>query len=118
MKNFGKINSKGIFFIFCVAVVSLALAMPAIGQEKKKKDEDVLKGTLEAAPVAAGGKLAPLVIKTDKESYPVVQNAVVKKMEKHVGKKGKFTGKIKEMDGKKVMEVWVYERQEDSTPKK
>ncbi len=116
MKKSGKI--KSFFFIFCVAVISLALAMPALGQEKKKKDEDVLKGTLEAGTAAGGGKLAPFVIKTEKESYPVVQNAVVKKMEKHVGKKAKFTGKIKEMDGKKVMEVWVYERMDDSTANK
>ncbi|MDD5205611.1 MAG: hypothetical protein PHS17_09325 [Desulfobacterales bacterium] len=115
MKNCGRI--KGCFVILCVAVVSLVLAMPALGQEKKK-DEDVLKGTLEAAPAPAGGKLAPFVVKTDKESYPVVRNAVVKKMEKHVGKKAKFTGKIKEMDGRKVMEVWVYERMEESTAKK
>ena len=101
-----------------VLLVSLAFALPAFGADEKKAKEDVVSGMIMSAPTDPSGKLAPLLIKTDKETLAVLNNAIAKKkMVPHVGKKAKLTGVIKEMDGKKVMEVWVYERMDESGKK-
>jgi hypothetical protein len=71
-----------------------------------------------SVPADPSGKLAPVAIKTDKETLAVLNNAVAKKkMEPHVGNKAKLTGVIKEMEGKKVMEVWLFERVDESGKK-
>ena len=63
------------------------------------------------------GKLAPLAIRTDKEQYPLVQNALANKMVKYVGSKAKVTGRFVQVGDKKAMEPWLYERQDESGKK-
>jgi len=101
-----------------VVLVCLAFVLPAYAAEEKKLKEDNISGTIVSAPADPSGKLAPVAVKTDKETIAVLNNAVSKKkMEPHVGKQAKLTGVIKEMDGKKVMEVWVCLRVEESAKK-
>jgi hypothetical protein len=101
-----------------VLLVCLAFVLPAFGAEEKKAKEDKVTGTIVSMPADPSGKLAPIGIKTDKETLAVLNNSISKKkMEPHVGKKAKLTGVIKEMDGKKVMEVWVFERVDESGKK-
>jgi hypothetical protein len=101
-----------------VLLVCLAFVLPASAAEEKKAKEDVVSGMIVSVPADPSGKLAPVAIKTDKETLAVLNNAIAKKkMEPHVGKKAKLTGVIKEMEGKKVMEVWVFERIDESGKK-
>ena len=108
----GSIWIRWIVFLACVG-----LALPAFSAEEKAKDETKIKGTIVASPADPSGKLAPIVIKTDKEEFGVINNALAKKMAKYPGKKASLTGKVQEMDGKKVIEVWLFERQDDSGKK-
>ena len=96
----------------------LALTVPALAAEQKAKDETTLTGTIVASAPDPAGKLAPIVIQTDKEQFGVINNALAKKMAKYPGKKASVTGKVQELDGKKVIEVWLFQRQDESGKKK
>jgi len=101
-----------------VLLVCLAFVVPAYAAEEKKPKEEKISGTIVSATADPSGILAPIAIKTDKETINVLNNAVSKKkMEPHVGKKAKLTGVFKEINGKKVMEVWVFQRVEESAKK-
>lgn len=109
---------KSVWVQLFVLLVCLAFVLPALAAEEKKAKEDKVSGTIVSVPADPSGKLAPIAIKTDKETINVLSNSISKKkMEPHVGKKAKLTGVIKEMDGKKVMEVWVFERVDESAKK-
>ncbi len=109
---------RSMWVLLFILLVCLAFVLPALGAEEKKAKEDVVSGMIVSAPADPSGKLAPLLVKTDKETFAVINNAIAKKkMEPHVGKKAKLTGIIKEIDGKKAMEVWVFERIDDSGKK-
>lgn len=102
-------NKNAVLLILCVLVVSLALAMPALAQEKKKEKPDKAWGTLVAAQADPSGKISPIALENqNKEIVPLLNNAVAKKLEKMPGKKVEVQGKFKEMDGKKVLEPWVF----------
>lgn len=103
---------RSIVFLACLGFV-----LPAFAQDKEKNEETKIKGTVVASAPDPSGKLAPIIIQTDKEQFSVVNNAAAKKMAKHSGKKVTVTGKVQEMDGKKVIEVWLFQRQDDSGKK-
>jgi hypothetical protein len=109
-------RKKSILFVMAVLMVSLALAVPALAQGKNKKKEDKpdkLWGTIVAAKPDAAGKLAPIAIETQKkEIVPLAGNAVSKKLQKIVGKKVEIEGKFKEVEGKKILEAWVFVQKE------
>jgi len=108
---------RGVWVHLFVLLVCLAFVLPAFAADEKAKEEKVT-GTIVSMPADPSGKLAPIGIKTDKETLAVLNNAISKKkMEPHVGKKAKMTGVFKEIDGKKVMEVWVFERVDESAKK-
>ncbi len=101
---------RNIFLCLVVLIVSLAVALPAVAQEKKK--EEKIKGALivKAPQPDASGKLSTIAIQTDKGTFPVLRNSIAKKMEPHVGAKAELLAMPKEMDGKKVYEVWTFSR--------
>ena len=113
---------RNFFVCLVVCVVSLALALPAFAQAKKDiPKEERLKNAVivKAAQPDASGKLSTIAIQTDKETFPVLRNAIAKKMEPHVGSKTDLMGIYKEVDGKKVFEPWVFQRVvEGQTPRR
>jgi hypothetical protein len=109
------IRKRNIFFVLCVFMVSLALAMPTLAQGKDKKEDkpDKIWGTIVSAQADPAGKLAPVAIETPKkEVVPLLANANTKKLQKIIGKKVQVEGKFKDVDGKKVMEPWVFVQKE------
>lgn len=106
---------------FLALVLSLALSLPSFGAEKekeKKTDETKISGTLISSPEDPTGKLAPVIVQTEKEQYGVLNNALGKKLAKYPGKKAVVTGMVQEADGKKVIEAWLFERQEPGAKKR
>jgi hypothetical protein len=108
--------------LVCLVVfaVALALALPAFGQEKKKEGkvkEEHIKGALivKAAQPDPSGKLASIAIQTDKGTFPVLRNSIAKKMEQYVGSKAELMAMPREMDGKKIYEVWTFSRTQEGT---
>jgi uncharacterized alpha/beta hydrolase family protein len=104
---------RNFFVCLVVFVVALALALPAFAQEKKDKPkEERLKNVLivKAPQPDPSGKLSTIAIQTDKGTFPVLRNAIAKKMEQHVGAKTELMGIYKDVDGKKVFEPWVFQR--------
>lgn len=100
-----------------VSALCLGFAYAQEKQGEKKTDETKISGTIVQTEPDPSGKLAPLAIKTDKEQYPLVQNALANKMAKYVGSKAKVTGRIVQVEGQKAMEPWLYERQDNSGKK-
>jgi hypothetical protein len=116
-KKGGLAMRRSVWVHLFVLLVCLAFVLPAFAAEEKAK-EDKVTGTIVSVPADPSGKLAPIAIKTEKETLAVINNAISKKkMEPHVGQKAKLTGIIKEMNGKKVMEVWIFERVDESGKK-
>jgi len=113
-------NNKAVLMILCVFAVSLAIAMTALAQEKKKEKSDKVWGTLVSAKAEPSGKVSTIALETQKkEIVPLVNNAVAKKLENKVGSKMEIEGQFKEVDGKKVLEPWVYVRKDSpDTPTK
>jgi len=113
---------RNFFVCLVICVVSLALALPAFAQEKKDKPkEERLKNVMivKAPQPDAAGKFSTIAIQTDKGTFPVLRNAIAKKMEEHVGSKTDLMGIYKEVDGKKVFEPWVFQRVvEGQTPRR
>ena len=108
---------KKICFISVVLLFTAGFMSSALAQEKKgemKTDETKITGTIVQMEKDPSGKLAPLAIKTDKELYPLVQNALADKMAKYAGKKAKVTGRFVQVGDKKALEPWLYERQDES----
>ena len=104
---------RNFFVCLVVFVVSLALALPALAQGKKAtpKEERIKDVVIVKAPQPdPSGKLSTIAIQTDKGTYPVLRNAIAKKMEEHVGAKTDLMGIYKDVDGKKVFEPWVFQR--------
>lgn len=104
---------RNFFVCLVVFVVSLALALPAFAQGKKDKPkEERIKDVLivKAPQPDASGKFSTIAIQTDKGTFPVLRNAIAKKMEQHAGAKTDLMGIYKEVDGKKVFEPWVFQR--------
>ena len=104
---------RNFFVCLVVFVVALALALPALAQEKKDKPkEERLKNVVivKAPQPDASGKLSTIAIQTDKETFPVLKNAIAKKMEPHAGARAELEAMPKEVDGKKVYEVWTFSR--------
>ncbi|RJR53598.1 MAG: hypothetical protein C4576_01545 [Desulfobacteraceae bacterium] len=113
-------SKKAVLMVLLVFIVSLALAMPALAQEKKKDKNDKVWGTLVSAKAEPSGKVAPVALETQKkEIVPLVNNGVAKKLEKLAGVKVEIEGQFKDLDGKKVLEPWVYVRKDSpDAPKK
>jgi len=106
-------NKKAVLMVLCVFIVSLALAMPALAQEKKKDKNDKVWGTLVSAKAEPSGKVAPVAVENQKkEIILLANNGVAKKLEKLAGVKVEIEGKFKDVDGKKVLEPWVYVRKD------
>lgn len=107
-------RNKSLFGILFALIICLTLAMPALAQEKGKKEkQDKVWGTIKSVPADPSGKLAPLAIENQKkEMVYLTSNAVTKKMEKIVGEKVEALGKLKEEGGKKVLEAWNFVRKE------
>jgi hypothetical protein len=120
-KEVGKMK-RNFFVCLVVFIVALALALPAVAQDKKDKPkEERLKDVVivKAAQPDASGKLSTIAIQTDKGTFPVLRNAIAKKMEEHVGSKTDVMGIYKDMEGKKVFEPWVFQRKvEGQTPRR
>ena len=96
-----------------VFVVALALALPAFAQEKKEKvKQEKIKNALivKASQPDPSGKFASISIQTDKGTFPVLRNAIAKKMEPYAGSRAELEAMPKEVDGKKVYEVWTFSR--------
>lgn len=91
---------------FFVLIVSVMFAMTALAGDEVK-----IKGKIIAAPADPSGALAPIAIECKEGQYAVVNNVPGKKMVPFVGSDVKLTGVVKEVDGKKVMTVWLFERQ-------
>ena len=104
---------RNVWGVLLVLLVCLAFVLPAFAAEEKKKDEAKIKGAIVEAAADPGGKLAPVAIKTDKDQFQLVNNAVAKKMRKYIGGKANVTGKYQEVGGKKAFEAWVFERYEE-----
>lgn len=103
--------------LVCLVVfaVALALALPAFGQEKKKevkaKEEKIKNALIVKAPQPdPSGKLASIGIQTDKGTFPVLRNAIAIKMEPYAGSRAELLAMPREMDGKKIYEVWTFSR--------
>jgi hypothetical protein len=109
-------KKSGLFTVTCVLFICLALALPALAQDKKKEDKpDKLWGMVVAgkADASASGRLSSVALETQKkEIVPLTSNAVTKKIEKIVGKGVEVQGKLRQVDGKKVMEVWNFVQKE------
>ncbi|MDO9567061.1 MAG: hypothetical protein Q7J15_10010 [Candidatus Desulfaltia sp.] len=91
---------------FCVLIVSVMFAMTALAGDEVK-----ITGKIIAAPADPSGTLAPIAIECKDGQYAVANNVPGKKMVPFVGSDVKLTGVVKEVDGKKVMTVWLFERQ-------
>jgi hypothetical protein len=107
-------------FISVLLFITVVFLNPVYGQEKqgdKKTDEVKVSGTIVQTESDPSGKLAPVAIKTDKEQYPLIQNALANKMAKYAGSKAKVTGRFVDVGNKKVLEPWLYERQDPSGKK-
>ncbi len=99
------------FVCLVVFVVALALALPAVAQEKSKpKSEKIKNALIVKAPADPSGKFSTIAIQTDKGTFPVLKNAISKKMEPYAGSRAELEAMPKEVDGKKVYEVWTYSR--------
>jgi len=104
---------RNFFVCLVVFLISLALALPAFAQGKKDKPkEERIKDVLivKAPQPDASGKFSTIAIQTDKGTFPVLRNAIAKKMEQHVGAKTDLMGIYKDVDGKKAFEPWVFQR--------
>ena len=104
---------RNFFVCLVVFVVALALALPAFAQEKKDtpKSEKIKNALIvKAAQPDASGKFASISIQTDKGTFPVLSNAIAKKMEPYAGSRAELQAMPKEVDGKKVYEVWTFSR--------
>jgi PDZ domain-containing secreted protein len=104
---------RNFFVCLVVFVVALVLALPSFAQEKKDKPKsEKLKNVLivKAAAPDASGKFSTISIQTDKGTFPVLRNAIAKKMEPYAGSRAELEAMPKEMDGKKVYEVWTFSR--------
>jgi len=111
-KEVGKMK-RNFFVCLVVFVVALALALPAVAQEKKDKPKsEEIKNALivKAAAPDASGKFSTISIQTDKGTFPVLRNAIAKKMEPYAGSRAELEAMPKEVDGKKVYEVWTFSR--------
>jgi hypothetical protein len=107
-------------FITALLLISPVFLNSADAQEKKaeaKTNETKIMGTIVQMEKDPSGRLAPLAIMTDKDQYPLIQNALAAKMGKHVGSKAKITGRFVEVGNKKAIEAWLYERQGESGKK-
>ncbi|MDI6687518.1 MAG: hypothetical protein QME06_04775 [Desulfobacterales bacterium] len=91
---------------FFVLIVSVMFAMTALAGDEVK-----ITGKIVAAPADPSGTLAPIAIECKDGQYALVNNVPGKKMVQFVGSDVKVTGVVKEVDGKKVMTAWVFERQ-------
>lgn len=113
-------TKRSVLMILGVFVVSMVLAMPSLAQEKKKEKHDKVWGTLVSAKDEPSGKVSPIALETQKkEIVPLANNAVAKKLEKKVGSKMEIEGQFKDVDGKKVLEPWVFVQKESpDTPTK
>jgi hypothetical protein len=107
-------KKRGLFTVICVLFICLALALPALAQDKKKEDKpDKLWGMVVAGKPDTTGKLSSVALETQKkEIVPLTPNAVTKKIEKIVGKGVEVQGKYRQVEGKKVMEVWTFVQKE------
>ncbi len=107
-------NKNGWFTVVCVLFISLALALPSFAQNKKKEaKQDKVWGIVVAAKPDPSGKLSSVALETQKkEIVPLAANPIVKKIEKNVGKGVEVMGKFREVDGKKVLEVWNFVQKE------
>jgi len=104
---------RNFFVCLVVFVVALALALPAVAQDKKDKPKsEKIKNALivKAAAPDASGKFASVSIQTDKGTFPILRNAIAKKMEPYAGSRAELEAIPKEVDGKKVYEVWTFSR--------
>lgn len=101
-----KQNLKLLGVGFCVLIVSVMFAMTALAGDEVK-----ITGKIVAAPADPSGTLAPIAIDCKDGQYAVVNNVPGKKMVQFVGSDVKVTGLVKESEGKKVMTVWIFERQ-------
>jgi uncharacterized protein YggE len=108
---------RNVWMHLSVLLVCLAFVLPAFAAEEKKKDEVKIKGAIVEATPDAEGKLASVAIKTDKEQFQLVNNALAKKMKKFMGAKANVTGKFRDVGGKKVFEAWIFERIDESGKK-
>jgi hypothetical protein len=99
--------------LVCLVVfaVALALALPALAQDKKVKQEKIKNALIvKATQPDPSGKLASVAIQTDKGTFPILRNSIAKKMEPYAGSRAVLEAMPKEMDGKKVYEVWTFSR--------
>jgi hypothetical protein len=110
-KEVGKMK-RNFFVCLVVFVVALALALPAVAQDKSKPKSEKIKNALivKAAQPDASGKFASVSIQTDKGTFPILRNAIAKKMEPYAGSRAELEAMPKEVDGKKVYEVWTFSR--------
>ncbi len=107
-------KKSGLFTVVCTLFLCLALASPALAQDKKKDIKpDKVWGMVVAGKPDPSGKFSSVALETQKrETLPLMANAVVKKVEKLIGKGVEIQGKLREMDGKKVLEVWTFIQKE------
>lgn len=97
--------------IFLAVIVCFVFAVDVLAQQKDKKADkaDKVWGTIVTQPAGAAGTGAAVALETQKkEIVPLVNNAVAKKLEKIVGKKVEVEGRIKQVDGKNVLEPWIF----------
>jgi len=86
-----------------LAIVLVCLAPLVFANEEVK-----VTGMVAVAPDDPEGKLAPLVIQSEKEIIALVKNAVAQKIAKKIGKKVDVTGTIAEVGGKKILTPWLF----------
>ena len=102
MKGYQKLIIK-----LCVLIFIIALGTYAFATDKVK--EQKFSGTLVSAPADPSGKLAPIALECKDGVFPVKKNAVSEKMlKKWLGKKLDVTGVMEELDGKKVINPWLF----------
>jgi hypothetical protein len=102
---------RNFFVCLVIFVVALALALPAVAQEKKAKSEKIKNALIvKAAQPDASGKFASVSIQTDKGTFPILRNDIAKKMEPYPGSRAELEAMPREVDGKKVYEVWTFSR--------
>lgn len=103
-------KKTGLLTFICALFICFTLVLPAVAQDKKKETKpDKVWGMVVAGKPDPSGKLSAVALETQKkEIVPLTSNAVVKKIEKLVGKGVEVQGKLKDMDGKKVMEPWTF----------
>ena len=86
-----------------MAVVLVYLAPVVFANEEIK-----VTGVVATTPGDPAGKLAPLVIQSEKENISLVNNAVAQKIAKKIGKKIEVTGTVVDVGGKKIMTPWLF----------